>query len=77
MCAFSIIKRLIRRTGAILLEIPVPAKQVTAVAFGGPNLDILYVVTASIDDESTASSGCLYRITGLGVKGFPGVKVVV
>lgn len=59
------------------MEIPIPAKQVTAVAFGGPNLDILYVVTASIYDEETESSGCLYKVTGLGVQGFPGVKVIV
>ncbi|KAG4068206.1 hypothetical protein HA402_008847 [Bradysia odoriphaga] len=65
------------RNGEILLEIPIPAKQVTAVAFGGPNLDILYVVTASIEDDKTESSGCLYRITGLGTKGFPGVKVIM
>ncbi|KAF2895407.1 hypothetical protein ILUMI_10767 [Ignelater luminosus] len=59
------------------IELPVP--QVTSVAFGGANLDELYVTTANIpnvaDDVLPPESGCVFRITGLGVKGFPGVRV--
>lgn len=62
------------RQGKVLLEIPFPVKQVTAVSFGGPNLDILYAITAAADDTSE-SAGCLFKVTGLGVKGFPGDKV--
>lgn len=67
------------RQGKILLEIPIPAKQVTSAAFGGPNLDILYVTTAATDrdGEQPPLAGHLFAITGLGVKGLPGVKVRV
>ncbi|XP_031623137.1 regucalcin-like [Contarinia nasturtii] len=65
------------KDGKVLLEIPFPVKQVTAVAFGGPNLDVLYVTTAAIDNTEAESAGCLFKVTGLGVKGYPGVKVCV
>lgn len=67
---------IICRNGKTLLEITFPVKEVTAVAFGGPNLDILYVTTASAQDKSE-SAGCLFKVTGLGAKGYPGVKVSV
>lgn len=74
--------------GKIVLEIPIPAKQVTSVAFGGKNLDELYVTTAAIavsasiiglnpDDKQSELAGHLFKVTGLGAKGFPGVKVRV
>lgn len=76
------------RKGKIILEIPIPAKQVTSVAFGGPNLDILFVTTAAIavsaaniglnsDSKQSELAGHLFKVTGLGAKGFPGVKVRV
>lgn len=65
------------RDGKVLLEIPIPAKQVSAVAFGGANLDILYVTTASVGDTDNIAAGCLFKVTGLGATGFPGVKVHV
>lgn len=57
-------------------------------AFGGPNLDILFVTTASIpvtadaiglhpSDKKEELAGKLFKVTGLGAKGFPGVKVHV
>lgn len=54
-----------------------PAKQVTSMAFGGPNLDILYVTTAATnrDGEQPPLSGHLFKVTGLNAKGFPGVEV--
>jgi len=56
-------------TKKIEQEITIPnAKQVTSVAFGGPNLDELFVVTARIDN-SPAPAGGLFKITGLGVTG--------
>lgn len=62
-----------------VLEIPIPAKQVTSVAFGGPNLDILYVTTAATarDGVQPPQAGHLFKVTGLGVKGLPGVNVRV
>lgn len=46
----------------------------TSAAFGGPNLDILYVTTASRGDLPE-EAGHLFKITGLGTRGTPGVKV--
>lgn len=60
-------------TGAIELEIKFPAEQITSAAFGGPNLDILYVTSASKEFKSKQPppAGKLFTVTGLGVKGFP------
>lgn len=64
-----------RKTDTLLRSVKLPAKQVTSVAFGGKNLDELYVTTASftIDDVvlSGPEHGAIYKITGLGVKGLP------
>lgn len=56
---------------AVIHEIPMPTPQVTSVAFGGPNLDILYVTTAGKPKPQAAPAGGLFKITGLGVKGLP------
>lgn len=61
------------RTGKIETEIKLPVKQITSAAFGGPNLDILYVTTANIFGQ-TQPAGTTYKITGLGVKGTPMTK---
>lgn len=60
-------------TGAIELEIEIPAEQITSAAFGGPNLDILYVTTAAKEFKSKQPppAGKLFKVTGLGVKGLP------
>lgn len=74
------------KKGKVVLEIPIPSKQVTSVAFGGPNLDILYVTSASApitaesigvlpNDKQYEHAGKLFKITGLGAKGYPGVNV--
>lgn len=63
--------------GKLLNHVPIPALQVTSVAFGGPQLDELYVTSANIafSDEwmqNYPSSGATFRVTGVGVKGYPG-----
>ena len=49
-------------------EIPVPAKAVTSVAFGGPDVADMYIVTADHLDEPERR-GCVFRcrpgVTGL------------
>lgn len=50
-------------------------RQVTSVAFGGPNLDIIFATTASRGDDQPVEAGHLYKITGSGMKGTAGVKV--
>lgn len=61
------------KTGAIEMEIMFPAEQITSAAFGGPNLDILYVTSAAKEFKSKQPppAGKLFAVTGLGVKGFP------
>ena len=55
--------------GQELDEIPVPAKWVTSVAFGGPEMTDLYIVTAdNLDDETRR--GTIFR-TAPGVAGLP------
>lgn len=67
-----------RTPETILDTIYFPAKQITSVAFGGSNLDELYVTSANIvseDYERGTEGGILYRVTGIGVKGHAGKKV--
>lgn len=60
------------------MEIKLPATQVSALAFGGPKLSILYVTTANSDGMQVgAGSGYLFKITGLCAKGYAGVRLNV
>ncbi|XP_063918059.1 regucalcin-like [Zophobas morio] len=62
----------------LLDTIEMPARQVTSLAFGGPNLDELYATTGTFafggDKPEPPVNGATYRITGLGVKGAPAVR---
>lgn len=64
-------------TGKIVLEIKFPSEQITSAAFGGPNLDILYVTSAATERSGPQPppAGSLFKVTGLGVKGLPMKKV--
>lgn len=64
-------------TKQIEMEIQIPATQTTSVAFGGPNLDILYVTSAALEKygEIGQLAGSLFKVTGLNVKGLPPNKV--
>ncbi|XP_031628645.1 regucalcin-like [Contarinia nasturtii] len=62
------------KSGELLAEYKLPTGQVTSVAFGGPNLDILFVTTASRRTQQP-EAGHLYKITGLETRGTSGVKV--
>lgn len=66
--------------GKLLRCIEIPATQVTSVAFGGPQLDELYVTSANIflskeQQKKYPASGAVFRVTGLGVKGYSGQPV--
>lgn len=72
---FDWIYYFIFRTGELLAEYKFPlVSKVTSVTFGGPNLDVLFATTASRGDIPE-EAGHLYKITGLGTSGTPGVKV--
>lgn len=72
----SCILKIDPRSGNLLQEVPIPAKQVTSATFGGPNLDILFVTTASmnINGEQAPPCGATFMVIGLGVKGHPNVN---
>lgn len=57
--------------GEVLAEIAVPVHQPTSCAFGGPDLDVLYVTTAREGLEVGAGdpAGSVLAVTGLGVQG--------
>ncbi|XP_078602219.1 regucalcin-like [Branchiostoma floridae x Branchiostoma japonicum] len=65
-------------TGTHLRSVKLPADQTTSCCFGGPNLDILYVTTASVglsaeEVQQKPLSGCVFQVTGLGVRGTSGL----
>ncbi|XP_015586116.1 regucalcin [Cephus cinctus] len=61
-------------TSEILQRVELPASQITSVTFGGSNLDELYVTSGSIDEpKGVPHVGRVFKITDLGVTGYPGV----
>lgn len=66
------------RTGEILDEYKIPSvRQITSVSFGGPNLDMLFVTTASKNGDSALQAGHLYKNSGLNTTGTASFKVKV
>ncbi|XP_046408358.1 regucalcin-like [Ischnura elegans] len=68
------------RTRQLLGRVSIPAERVTSVAFGGPQLDVLYVTTSrfGLTPEQLAKqphAGSVFAVTGLGVSGLPGQSV--
>jgi len=64
------------KNGNIEQEIKMPCEQITSVAFGGPNLDILYVTTSRINDKP-APAGQTFKVTGLETKGLEMYKLKI
>ena len=62
------------KTGRIISKIEVPAPNVTACAFGGVNLDTLYITTAS--SNMTNQQKIIYPFAGSLFKANPEVKGV-
>jgi len=61
-------------TGSFLSKIEVQAHNVTSCAFGGPNLEIMYITTASLD--MTEEERQKYPLAGSLFKARAGVKGV-
>lgn len=59
------------KSGKIDMEIQFPTSRITSAAFGGPNLDILFVTTASkqVEEQFPPPAGGLFQVTGLGAVG--------
>lgn len=79
---------LFQRIHQIVQNITIPAHQVTAAAFGGPNLDELYVTTgakffdlqietrnSTVSETELPSSGHLFKVTGLKSRGYAPQKL--
>lgn len=67
------------KTGKLLTTVRFPAYQITSAAFGGPNLDELYVTTAGYQLNAAQrtkrpNSGALFRVANTGSSGFAGVS---
>lgn len=65
--------------GELLAVVPLPVVQVTACAFGGPELDRLYVTTSreGLDDAARAAqplAGALFSVDVPGVTGLPALE---
>ncbi|KAH8302829.1 hypothetical protein KR044_011042 [Drosophila immigrans] len=60
----------------LLQKIKLPTTQITSVAFGGADLDILYVTTGAKHGES-APAGTTYQVIGLNAQGYPGVNLKI
>jgi D-xylonolactonase len=55
--------------GEVAERIAMPVERVSSVAFGGPELDALYVTTAAGSPGGTGADGTLYRVDDIGARG--------
>mgnify|MGYP000740063152 CR=1 FL=1 len=62
------------KTGKVISKVEVPAHNITSCAFGGENLDILYITSARVD--MTKEEIAKYPLAGSVFKFKPGVKGV-
>ncbi|XP_059490452.1 regucalcin-like [Neocloeon triangulifer] len=66
--------------GQVVSEVSLPVQYTTSVAWGGDNLDDLYVSTSKRDltpeqQQQQPDAGSVFRVSGLGVTGLPGQSV--
>lgn len=69
------------KTKQVIYRFDLPGCHITSVAFGGENLDELYVTSAAqhmtdVERKTHPFFGCTFKILGLGVKGFTGIPFV-
>lgn len=58
-------------SGKEIHRVEIPCLETTACAFGGENLDELYITTGIHKSEVEEHAGKLWKVSGLGVKGLP------
>lgn len=68
-CHGGCVVRFDPKTGEKLEQIDIPAVETTACAFGGPDLDRLFVTTGIKKDADEPDAGKVFVIDGLGVHG--------
>ncbi len=61
--------------GRVDRRVEVPTRKTTSCAFGGPDLDLLYITSMkdpdNPEDSDDPEAGSIYILTGLGVSGLP------
>ena len=68
-CHGGCVVRFDPQSGEKLQQVDLPCVETTACAFGGPNLDRLFVTTGIHKTKEEADAGKIFVIDGLGVKG--------
>ena len=74
LCYFSLLQvsNIDPKTGELLDKVDLPTPQITSAAWGGPNLEDLYVTSANLNSESyLPNADCIFRIKGLSTSGLP------
>ncbi|KAK9869822.1 hypothetical protein WA026_003551 [Henosepilachna vigintioctopunctata] len=73
--ASKVIKISTTKPETLLYTLNIPTEQPVSLAWGGENLDELYISTSSFPNQSITMTrlldGSLYRVTGLNTKGIP------
>jgi len=70
-CHGGCVVRFDPQTGKQLQQVELPCVETTACAFGGPNLDRLFVTTGIHASKEEPDAGKVFVIDGLGVQGVP------
>ncbi|PXA03184.1 gluconolaconase [Coraliomargarita sinensis] len=68
-CHGGCVVRFDPKTGEKLQQVDIPAVETTACAFGGPELDRLFVTTGIKKDADEPDAGKVFVVDGLGVQG--------
>ena len=69
MCHGGLVVRVNPDTGKVVQQIEFPCVETTACAFGGPDLDRLFVTTGLHKSLKEENAGCVFVVDGLGVQG--------
>lgn len=64
-----------RKPETLLQKVDIPATETTSVAWGGKDLDVLYVTSGNVEFEgielTPGEHGAIFKVTGLGTSGLP------
>ena len=71
LCHGGAVLRIDADSGEILGQVDFPCVETTACAFGGPNLERLYVTTGLHKTLEEPDAGKVFVVDGLGVRGVP------
>ncbi|CAG9864385.1 unnamed protein product [Phyllotreta striolata] len=66
-----------RTPETLLGTIEMPAKIISSVCFGGPNMDELFVTSGQVGIVPGPADGATFKVTGLSAKGYPEVKIAL